>query len=761
MAVMAAAFHKALHNRAASLKSALAFALASAALAFALSACQFVERAQPLDELPGRLSGALFGGAPDDAPAVLPEGAPGRDGQAHISAASEQPPQPEQPETPEIQPFVNVAQTALKGLFESWNTRPGVAIFDYDRDGDMDFYVTNAYGYGNWLYRNEGDGTFVNVADESGAALRQTHGTGVVACDINNDGYQDLYVGAQGSLTDRLGYRSPAEGAQNIDRLLLNEGDGNFADVTSYAFGPAVNARSAMSAACADVDNDGWLDIYVGNLAEDEFRAMHKPFLNGQFNVLYRNNGDLTFTEIGQSAGVAGNQVWMREPDGKPVIYTDAETGQSYEAYDPNMRDERGNRVGDPSGQTQAVAFYDYDGDGDQDLWVANDGDRLRLYRNDTDDGVGGGGDVRFTNVARHMGIDQVGAWMGFAFGDYDGDADLDVFVANVGYHPRLEAPPPAPRPYCAYHERFSYGTCLHYLLRNDGTRDAPGVGMVGVYHDAAPTIAVTPSPLMPPPSLYPANIAPGQPVPTGLSAYDFGFGSAFLDYDNDGDQDLYWLGSTVDRGEAPGGEVFPAAGRMMRNVGGGAFEDITVQARLLDIQRARYDMQERHRPEHNAGLHRISPAYHENGKGLARGDLNGDGYPDLIGTNSKGSLWEDARQVSYSETGGPMFVWMNPGGANNWLKLRLKGRMVVDGTGSNADAVGARVYVTAGGRTQTREVRAGSSYLSMHSLDLDFGLGQAERADIIGVRWPSGMTQTLQSVEANQTLEITEPALR
>ena len=137
-----------------------------------------------------------------------------------------------------VRPFVNITHSgAVHGLKESWNIRPGVVVFDYDRDGDMDFYVTNAYEFGNWLYRNEGDGSFRNVADEAGAALRQTHGTGAVACDVNNDGYQDLYVGAQGSLTDRLDYRSEPEGRQNIDRLLLNNGNGAFTDITAAAFG--------------------------------------------------------------------------------------------------------------------------------------------------------------------------------------------------------------------------------------------------------------------------------------------------------------------------------------------------------------------------------------------------------------------------------------------------------------------------------------------------------------------------------------------
>ena len=658
------------------------------------------------------------------------------------------------PEVEEIQPFVNVTQSALKGLKESWNIRPGVVIFDYDRDGDMDFYVSNAYEFGNWLYRNNGDGTFENVADDAGAALRQSHGTGVVACDVNNDGYQDLYVGAQGSLTDRLDYRSQPEGDQNIDRLLLNRGDGTFADITDSAFGDAVNRRAAMSATCADVDLDGWVDIYVGNLAEDEFRGMSVPFQNGQHNVLYRNNGDLTFSDISESAGVQGPQVWMRENDGKPVMYRDDITGDEYEAYDPNLRDDEGSRVGDPSGQTQAVTFFDYDSDGDPDLWVANDGDRLHVLRNDSVPG-----NVRFTDVAREMGVDQVGAWMGFAIGDYDGDADLDIFISNVGFHPRLLPPPETPMPYCAYHERFAWGTCLHYLLRNDGTRDVPGMGVVGAFHDVAPAVAVTPSPLMPPDSLDASNIDENQVVPTGLSAYDFAFGTTFFDYDNDGDQDLYWLGSTVDRGEAPGGEVFPSAGRMMKNVDVGVFEDITVRAQLLDIQRARYDKINPQDPRRDAGIHRIDPMFHENGKGLVHGDLNGDGYLDLIGTNSKGSLWEDSRQVTFSEAGGPIFVWMNPGGNNRWITLRLKGRMAIDGTGSNADGIGARVYLTAGGRTQVQEVRAGSSYLSMDSVELEFGLERANSVDMIEVLWPSGRRQVVENVGANQVVEIVEPA--
>lgn len=661
---------------------------------------------------------------------------------------------------PQIQPFTNVAQTALQGRYESWNARPGIVVFDFDRDGDTDFFVSNGYGFSNWLYRNEGDGTFKDVADAAGIASRKVNGTGAVACDIDNDGYQDLYVGSQGSLTDRLDFRSPIESDQNRDKLFLNNRDGTFRDISDLAFGSGVNIRSAMSVACADVDGDGWLDIYVGNLAEDEFRGMHDPYQAGHYNVMYRNNGDMTFTDVAVDAGIQGPQVDMRDPDGQPVLYEDPTTGAIYEGFDPSVYiDDLGNAVGEPTGQTQAVLFFDYDEDGDPDLWVANDGDRLHVYRNDSSLGS-----IMFTSVETAMEVDQVGAWMGFAVGDYDGDADLDVFITNVGYHPRLDLPPETPRPYCAYHDQFPWGTCLHFLLRNDGVEETESQGKVGVYKNVAPSVTVEPSPLMPPDSLDASQIHQSQEVPTGLSAYDFGFGATFFDFDNDGDEDLYWLGSTIDRGEAPGGEVFPSAGRMLRNIDNDAFEDITVRAQLLDVERVIYDKIDPLEPERNNLIHRADTKYHENGKGVAHGDLNGDGYLDLIGSNSKGALWEDPRLGSYIETGGPLFVWINAGGENRWITLRLQGRMAIDGTGTNADGVGARVYVTTTSdknnktTTQVQEVRAGSSYLSMDSVELEFGIGNATRVDEVRVLWPSGIEQLVEGLSANDTYIISEP---
>lgn len=686
-------------------------------------------------------------------------------------------PPPEVEEPPEddpwsapVTPFTDVTRQALKNgadpwADQVWNPRPGAVVFDFDRDGDLDLYITQESGNVNFLYRNDGDAHFENVSETAGVAAKESNSSGAVACDVNNDGYQDLYVGARGLTGKDLDFRS-ALGNDTVarelhtgiqDRLYINNTDGTFREITDSAFGDEKNLRTATTVACADVDSDGWLDIYVGNLITEDYFTFGHPNHPGHFNVLYLNNGDLTFREIAESAGVQGPQILMRNPAGEPMLFDSPETSEKYEGYDPTAKDARGNRIGDPSGRTHGVLFFDYDDDGDADLWVASDGDRLHLFRNDSSQGA-----VRFTDVSHAMGIDMVGNWMAFAIGDYDGDVDLDIFVTNLGYHPLTGPVQDKIGGDCTYNGRFLWGQCEHLLLRNDGTREVPGLGIVGLFPDVAQSTHVEPSALMPPDSLEPQFIRPPWTVPTGLAAYDFGYGATFFDYDNDGDEDLYWLGSEIDRGKGPGGWVYPGAGRMLRGDGQGTFEDITVRARLLDIADVDYTTLDVSNPEVTDKTWKLRVKLHENGKGVAHGDFNGDGYVDLIGTNSSGPVVDHSYFLE--EMRGPIFLWLNGGGQNHWITFRLTGRMAIDGTGSNADAIGARVYLKTspeGGSkplVQVQEVRAGSSYLSMDSIDLEFGVGAATVVDEIRILWPSGIEQVLNDIAVDQVLTITEP---
>jgi hypothetical protein len=272
----------------------------------------------------------------------------------------------------------------------------GIAIADYDLDGDDDVYVATAQTSSDWttgkrpnansLYRNNDDGTFTEVAADSGVALR-AWSNGVYFVDYDNDGDRDLFVTCWGS---------------NV--LYRNEGDGTFADVTSQAGVAGDPEWWSSGAAFGDLDLDGDLDLYVTNYLKYDLsdpaysdKVVWKQIVvlrgphgyTAQPDVLYRNNGDGTFTDVSEPAGLLKRN-----------------------------RDSYG----------LAVAMSDLDEDGDPDIYVANDSHANFLWRND--------GEFNFTDVAVMSGVatnedakEQAG--MGVDIADYDGDLDFDVVVTN------------------------------------------------------------------------------------------------------------------------------------------------------------------------------------------------------------------------------------------------------------------------------------------------------------------------------------------
>ena len=314
----------------------------------------------------------------------------------------------------------------------------GGALFDFDNDGDLDLYLVQGNSLSpsteasptNRLYRNDA-GVFLDIT--ASANVGDTgYGLGAVAADYDSDGYRDLYIT---NLRENVLYR--------------NNGDGTFTDVTEQAqVGcPLLSA----SAAFADIDRDGDLDLYVCNYVEyaleTDIPCYYKNALriycgpneyHGIADVLYRNNGDGTFTDITKSAGV----------------------------YEPTTRG-------------LGVVFTDVNNDGWLDIYVANDMSPNTLFINQGD------GTFREEGVLRGVAFNGDGianGSMGIDAGDYDNDGDIDLWVSNFS----LEA---------------------NCLMQNDGD---------GYFEDVT----------------FDTNLA-------DPSFYALGFGTRFIDFDNDGWLDI------------------------------------------------------------------------------------------------------------------------------------------------------------------------------------------------------------------------------
>jgi len=331
-------------------------------------------------------------------------------------------------------------------------TGPGVALFDYDRDGDLDIYLVNAAWIEglstdpraktarNRLYRNEGGLKFVDVTDKSGVGDRG-YGMGCTAADFDGDGHVDLFVTNYGP---------------NV--LYRNRGDGTFVDVTSRAgvAGPAtLNSRRKWSTNSVffDADGDGDLDLFVANyLAFDpKFNEYYGPegfpgpssYL-GQASILYRNNGDGTFSDVTKAAGLMrsngrgmGASVIDFDNDGRPDLF-EANDNMANHLF-RNLGNGRFEEVAENAlvaygqgGENTAAmhgATGDFDNDGRFDLLVA-DANFSALFRNL---GRGVFADLaQSSRLARHAG--RFVSWGAFLF-DYDNDGRLDVFCANGGAH--------------------------------------------------------------------------------------------------------------------------------------------------------------------------------------------------------------------------------------------------------------------------------------------------------------------------------------
>jgi hypothetical protein len=335
----------------------------------------------------------------------------------------------------------------------------GVCWLDYDNDGYMDLYLVNgstlrelqggkpASPHHNYLYHNNGDGTFTDVT-LSAHAPGAGWGFGCAAADFDNDGYTDLFVANFGS---------------NI--LYRNNGDGTFSDVTAKA-GVGGGDIWHAGAAFADYDGDGFVDLYVSGYLDFDIqhpqlktcdyrgvpvRACGPLGYRGAPDALYRNNGDGTFTDVTEKAGVKDNHLYFGfavifddlDGDGKPDIFVANDSNPNY-LY-RNKGDGKFEEIGIQAGvamnadgkemSSMGVAVGDYDHDGRMDLFVTTfANDNYVLYHND------GGG--FFSDVSYPAGLGEPTIpWLGWAtfFFDYDNDGWPDLFAANGHVYPEVD----------------------------------------------------------------------------------------------------------------------------------------------------------------------------------------------------------------------------------------------------------------------------------------------------------------------------------
>lgn len=519
---------------------------------------------------------------------------------------------------------------------------------------------------------------FLDVTESAGIQFEHTDGrsgkrlfneflgSGGGFFDYDGDGDLDIYLingASQNGNVDEMP-------THNV--LYRNDGDGTFTDVTETA---GVGSTSyGTGATVGDYDNDGDLDLYVTNFGEDQ---------------LYQNQGDGTFKDVTQGAGV-GNREW-----GTSCVFVDVDNEghldiyvTNYAIYNPKEDkpcDERGVHVycgphayspvhdtlylsdgdgtfTDVSKQSRpsnlvpmhglGVTFGDYDGDGDVDLYVANDQDPNFLLQND--------GKGEFLEVAlisgvcyNDMGKEEAG--MGTDFGDYNNDGKLDITVSN-------------------------YQTETNTLYHN---------------HDSSFFIDNT--------------------ILSGIAEITHGYlgwGIKFFDYDNDGYQDIFVAnGHLMDNiSELEKHVSYPQKNLLFRNLGDGTFANVVSG-------------------EDGLSLKKVS-------RGAAIGDYDNDGDLDILVTNcnQRADLLKNA-----------------VGNRNNWIQIKL------DGLKSNRSGFGAKIKVVTGGHVQYREVHSGGSYLSFHDIRAHFGVGKSEKLDLLEVQWPSGQIDKKTDLDVNKRYLVIE----
>jgi hypothetical protein len=509
---------------------------------------------------------------------------------------------------------------------------------------------------------------FVHTDGSSGERyIVETVSAGLATFDYNGDGRIDVLF-LNGAPLGQARQDPPP-----TCRLYRNDGAWKFTDVTREA-GLAVTCY-ALGVAVADYDNDGDPDVFLNNFGR---------------NLLFRNRGNGTFEDVTARAGVAGEEhvgagtcFFDADADGDVDLYVGHYVDFTYEKHhivrfnghpayvgplnyattrsrlyrnqgDGTFSDASADSgIGAHAGAAMGVVAADFDADGDTDLFVGNDETGNFLFVND------GRGRFREQGLAAGIAFDfngQAHGTMGVECGDVDNDGRLDFYAT-------------------------SFQRELPMLFRNSGQ---------GWFEDVT----------------VPRSAAAGMHALVT-------WGCGLVDFDNDGHRDVFVAaGHLQDNVELyDTSTTYRQQNRLLRNLGGGRFADVTAQA--------------------GDGLQpKLSS------RGAAFDDLDNDGDLDVVILNSRSE---------------PTILRNESPAPGRWLQVQLRG------VASNRDGIGARVRVKAGDLTLVDEVHSGRSYQSHFGTRLHFGLGPRERVDRLEVHWIGGGTHELTDVAVNRLVTVTE----